>query len=263
MIRFATAALALTGAAFAQAPSPEDQRAFLEKARAVALAYSNLLPDFVCTEVIERSSDEFGSMRFLDTLEVQLTYAQKKEDYKLILGGKVSNLPLESYWGALSFGEFGSTVRGIFEPQSRTEFRWEKAAETKKSRTYVYSYRVPRASSRFTLAHKLETERVAAIGLRGRLEIDAETGMVLHLTADADEIPADFPVLQSKRVIEYAFVDVGGRRYLLPARAETQMSTLSHRRSRANYVNYRNAVQFRAYRKFEVESTVNFGDDIK
>ncbi len=251
--------MALSCAAFAQAPSPEEQRAFLEKARAVALAYSNLLPDFVCTEVIQRSSDEFGSPRFLDTIQVQLTYANKREDYKLILGGKVSNLPLDAYFGALSFGEFGSTLQGIFEPRSRTEFQFEKQAVIKKTPTYVYSYHVPRAASPFTLGEKSAEERVAIVGLRGKLEIDSATGTVLRLTADADEISADFPIRRSQRVIEYGFAGVGGRRYLLPSHAETEMSTLSNRPNRVRFVTYRNTVQFRAYRKFEVESRVDFG----
>ena len=268
MVRLAIAAVVLCSAAFGQAPSPEEQRQFLERTRQIALDYSNLLPDFVCTEVITRSSDESGTMRFLDTLMVQLTYAGKREEYKLMLDGKPSDQPLESYWGALSFGEFGSTLRLIFEPRSRTEFQWEKATTVDKRPVAVYSFRVPLAYSPYSLGFGvMGKSQSALVGLRGRLIVENGTGLVRRLTSEAEEIPNDFPIRESSTTIEYAFAEVGGRRYLLPARAETWMMYLRalqpSRRSKGGMARYRNVVDFRDYRKFAVDSKMTFGEDGK
>src|ERR1039458_7469390 len=88
MIRFAAAALgmaALGAIASAQAPAAAEQTRFLDQARRTALGYSDFLPDFVCTEVIHRSSSDSGVWRNLDSLTLQLTYANKKENYKVVL----------------------------------------------------------------------------------------------------------------------------------------------------------------------------------
>src|ERR1039457_4999983 len=155
MIRFAAAALgmaALGAIASAQAPAAAEQARFLDQARRTALGYSDFLPDFVCTEVIHRSSSDSGVWRNLDSVTLQLTYANKKENYKVVLAGnKASEADLMSLGGAISSGEFGSTLRWIFEPESATTFRWQKSAVVRKTPVLVYSYRVTRAHSHFVL----------------------------------------------------------------------------------------------------------------
>ena len=130
MIRLAAAlgAAALCAPAFARPPSAAEQAAFVEKARQVALRYSDMLPDFVCTEAIHRSWGTLGDLRGHDAVTVQLTYFQKKENYKFAGAGKAADALFENYGGALSGGEFGSALRWIFEPESAAEFRWEKSA---------------------------------------------------------------------------------------------------------------------------------------
>ena len=75
MIRLAAAALAMAvcAPAFAQPPSAAEQTAFIGKAREVALQYSDMLPNFVCTETIHRSFGDSGQVRHRDTVTVQLT----------------------------------------------------------------------------------------------------------------------------------------------------------------------------------------------
>lgn len=52
----------------------------------------------------------------------------------------------------------------------------------------------------------------------GLVALDTETSKVLRLTLEANDMPKDFPVLGSSATVEYAFTDVAGREYLLPAR---------------------------------------------
>ena len=271
MIRIAMTALGLAAVAFAQAPAAAQQARFLEQVRKTALGYSDLLPDFVCTEVVHRSSSDAGPWRSLDSLTLQLTYAGKKENYKVVLvGNKTSNLDFLSVGGAISAGEFGSTLRWIFEPESAATFHWEKSAVWHKTPVSVYSYRVPRASSHFVLAFDGGADlRSTIVGFHGVLDIANDTNMVLHVTTEADDIPADFSIHQASASIDYGFADVGGRQYLLPSGAETTMLYQPNRSAETRQVRVlrptlmRNLVDFRSYRKFAVDSKIDFGDDGK
>jgi hypothetical protein len=271
MIRIAMAAFGLGAMALAQVPSAAEQARFLEQARKTALGYSDFLPDFVCTEVVHRSSSDAGPWRSLDSLTVQLTYAGKKENYKVVLvGNKTSNVDFLSVGGAISAGEFGSTLRWIFEPESAATFHWEKSAVWRKTPVSVYSYRVPRASSHFVLAFNGGADlRSAVVGFHGVLDIANDTNMVLHLTTEADDIPAGFSIRQSSTSIDYAFADVGGRQFLLPSGAETDMLYQPNRSMEKRQIRttrpvlMRNLMDFRAYRKFAVDSEIDFGGDGK
>jgi|CZKE01.1.fsa_nt_gi hypothetical protein len=274
MIRFAAAALgmaALGAIASAQAPSAAEQARFLDQARRTALGYSDFLPDFVCTEVIHRSSSDSGVWRNLDSLTLQLTYANKKENYKVVLAGnKPSDASFLSVGGAISAGEFGSTLRWIFEPESAAAFHWEKSAVFHKTPVSVYSYRVPRARSHYALAFgEGKNLRSIVVGFHGVLDIANDTSMVLHLTTEADDIPPDFSIRQSSTAIDYGFTDVGGRQYLLPSGAETTMLYQPNRSAETRQVRVlrptlmRNLVDFRSYRKFAVDSEIDFGGDGK
>ena len=81
--------------------------------------------------------------------------------------------------------------------------------------------------------------------------IDFVTSRVLRLTAYADDIPKDIKVIASSMEVDYDEAPVAGRTYLLPARS------LSHMERDERRID--NVVTFTGYRKFETESTVDFG----
>ncbi|HUP02683.1 MAG TPA: hypothetical protein VMU19_01760 [Bryobacteraceae bacterium] len=274
MTRSALAAFAvafgLALAASGAAPGPAEQARFLEATRAAALDYSDLLPDFVCTETMRRSVAEGADSRNLDTLTFQVTYAGKKESYKLVEGNRVSGRDFYSVGGATSAGEFGSLLRWIFEPASSATFHWEKASTNHKSPVWVYSYRVPRSGSRYVLAFDGGNgEKSILVGFHGQIEIARENHRALRLTSVADDIPPGFAIQSSSTSIDYAFADVGGKPFLLPSQAETDMlyqprlsdSKETLRNTRAKLM--RNFLEFRGYRKFAVDSDIDFGGDGK
>jgi hypothetical protein len=91
------------------------------------------------------------------------------------------------------------------------------------------------------------------VGYHGELEIDLETGATLSLTYQADNIPTELQWNSVATTVDYNFVVVGGRNYLLPARSETVI--------RRPLMWMRNQMEFRDYGKFSTESTVTF--DVK
>src|SRR5262245_4529886 len=57
---------------------------FLEQVRAKAIAYTDDLPNFICTQLTQRSARYFpGGWRTVDNFVAELSYFDKKEHYKI------------------------------------------------------------------------------------------------------------------------------------------------------------------------------------
>jgi hypothetical protein len=105
------------------------------------------------------------------------------------------------------------------------------------------------------------------VGFHGMLEIARDSHMVWRLTTEADGIPAAFSIQGSTTSVDYAYADVGGKKFLLPWGAETNMlyqpsralETRTLRDVRPKLM--RNLLEFRGYRKFAVDSEIDFGGD--
>ena len=74
--------------------------------------------------------------------------------------------------------------------------------------------------------------------------------MVVRVMMSAYGIPFTFPVRSVTTTLEYAFMDVGGKKFLLPVRAEVISDAYS--------VATRNVEEFRNYRKFGTETNLSF-----
>ena len=261
----ASTCLLLAGAAVApQPPRPleTDATAIVERSRKTALEYGRSLPDFVCTEVIHRYTDanrrpglpRIGNWLLKDTLTVKLSYFEQKEEHQLtLIEGKPANRTYESLGGALGAGEFGGMLHSIFDPSSAASFRWKSWINVRRRRAAAYSYAVQQPHSSYLLVSGVPGNlQPAIVGYHGELDIDRETGAVLSLTYEADNIPKELAWDSAITTVEYEFVNVGGRSYLLPASSETVM--------RGPILWMRNRMEFRNYGKFSSESNITFGD---
>jgi len=93
--------------AAAQRPTPEEQKHTLDTAREIAIHYTSKLPDFICTEQVERSDRISQTNMKVDRLTIQLTYFGQKEKQKLIaMNGQKTEQHLESLDGLITGGEF-------------------------------------------------------------------------------------------------------------------------------------------------------------
>jgi hypothetical protein len=101
------------------------------------------------------------------------------------------------------------------------------------------------------------------------LAIARDSYMVWRLTTEADSIPPDFPLQSSTNSVDYAYADVGGKQFLLPWGAETNMLYQPNRAAESRVSGalrpkqMRNLLEFRGYRKFAVDSEIDFGGDGK
>jgi len=246
--------LACAAAAWAQAPTPEQTTAAIEMSRKAALNYARSLPDFICTQVVHREIPGQVSWRRFDTLTIQLSYFDQREDHKLLLvDGKPSEKSYADLSGAISVGEFALLQRQIFDPASQAVFTWQKWTKVGKRQAAIYLYRVDVSHSQYSLNFWTSAGFTQAIvGYHGTVEVDRETGDVLSLTCIADAIPKTYPIKSSTTRVTYDLADVGGKQYLLPASSEVEM--------RVREVWARNRAEYHDYRKFSADSAVHFGD---
>jgi hypothetical protein len=270
-----------------EAPPPR----LLEEARQTALNYSEWLPDFICTEVVHRSEayGPTGQFRNTDNLTLLVSYFQLHESYKLVARNNRPAQPnLEALAGVFSEGEFGSKLRLIFHPDSKAQLTFQEWKALGPRRVAVYSYRVERANSRFEL--RVPSDSVIA-GYHGQVYIDAATNLTLRIE-EALDVPEGFPIQDSSSTVEYDYVNVAGRKCLLPVRCETLSTDLpplhphpevvatttnvhpwekppypatgrtGHARGSVSQpvdrVRYRNVIEFRDYRKYAADSTLKF-----
>ena len=118
--------------AAAQRSTPEEQKQTLDTAREIAIHYTSKLPDFICTEQVERSDRISQTNMKVDRLTIQLTYFGQKEKQKLVaMNGQKTEQHLESLDGLITGGEFrqpsvgGSSIRRrppIFNGRNRPPF---------------------------------------------------------------------------------------------------------------------------------------------
>ena len=271
MSRF-TAVFALSASmAWAQRPSEAEATAIFEKARDRALAYARSLPDFVCSEVIHRFSETRAPSRGVnrqlasipnavlhhwvpsDKLTIRLSYSQHKEEHKLVLlDDKPTDRTYENLSGGTGSGEFGGTLLNIFTPESQTSFKWQSWKTVRRHRAAVFAYTVDAAHSRYMVMNGAEGDtHEAIVAFHGNLEVDRESGEILHFTYVTDQIPKEVNLDLVSTNVDYDFADVGGRTYLLPAHSATEM--IGQRFSVLNNAD------FREYRKFSADSVIDFG----
>jgi hypothetical protein len=254
MVRTCVCILTIGCIVWAQRPTDADATALIERGRQNALEYTKSLPDFECTELVRRSTNLRGGGSIpTDKLTILIRYFQHKEDHKLILiDNKPADRTFEDLQGAIGSGEFGSTMSAVFEPSTQTSFHWESWKTERKRRTAVYVYKVDVERSRYHLFNGSGSHmRQAIVGYHGVLEIDSETGEVRHFTYVADRLPKDLVLQSASTTVDYAFAEVGGQEYLLPARSVVELQGPGG--------TSRNVIEFREYHKFSADSSIAFG----
>ncbi|MEO8099428.1 MAG: hypothetical protein ABI811_17125 [Acidobacteriota bacterium] len=234
-------------------PSVAEQQRILEEVTTNANDYTSGLPNFICTQMTRRHVDPSGNgaWRTADVIQEQLTFVDKKEEYKVVL---VNNLPVttlshQQLGGTTSSGEFGTMLAQIFKPATKTEFRWDHWATLRGRLTHVFSFRVLQRNSDYLVADDNSGRQMIA-GYNGWIYADAETKMVMRINMDLDGLE-NFPIRKVNLDLNYDFVEISGQRFVLPLKAELR-STADNRFSS------RNEVEFRMYQKFTADAKILF-----
>jgi hypothetical protein len=243
--------------AFKQPPPPPEaqQHEIIEAAREYALNYTKSLPDFVCAQITDRYYDPTGkeAWRKGDDIRAKLSYNGKKENYDIMLvnGQSVMGKTMESLGGTTSTGEFATMLRYIFEPVSQAYFHWNRVGNWHGHISYVFDYAVDREHSSWGITDK-ESNRTITPGYKGIIYIDQTTGQIVRFTAEAVDIPSDFPIQFAQETLTYEYADLSGNKFLLPAQSEVRLD-------RGRYLS-KNVAIFASYRKFSADAVISFDE---
>jgi hypothetical protein len=249
----------LVASARGQAPPPDpdsaEQKKILADATEFALNHELNLPNFLCTQTTQRFIDYTGKSGFrpVDLIVERLTYFEHTEDYKVFeVNGIPSNLSHHDVGGTTSSGEFGSILKGIFWPQAKTQFTWERFYTLRGRRMHVYSYRVPISQSDYHIVVPMKKLDLVT-SYHGLVFIDERKHFVHRITLHPDDIPANFPVQEIGLVLDYDYTRIGDSDYLLPLEFEL--------RSREGASLIKNDVTYDGYRKFGADTSISFGSN--
>ena len=234
-------------------PDPTQQKEILAAVTENALNYSDSLPNFICLQVTQRYVDRAGGDHFVatDKIAERLSYFEHKEDYKVISvnDAPVTNRKHEQLGGATSSGEFGTMLREIFDPQSQTEFQWQRWGKLRDHIMHVYSFRVRLENSQYHITAE-EIKRTIPVGYHGLIYADRDSRSVMRITMEADDIPADFPIRSASETLDYDTIAISGVKFILPLKVEMQM--------RDGKSAMKNEAAFRLYNKFGADTSITF-----
>ncbi|MDT4897539.1 MAG: hypothetical protein QOH25_2616 [Acidobacteriota bacterium] len=240
-------------------PSEAEAQDLLAKARVATLAAAEAMPDFIVRQQITRSRAFRNTNNWvtLDRLTIAVSYrASAGEEYKLLA---INGLPpgtevkeggsYEQIGGTSSTGEYVSMLAALFNEATRAEFKPVDTDTLREHRTIVYEFAVKQQFSKLSIKAAGADERAIVTGYRGRIWVDRESYRVLRLEVISTDIPADFPVTAANSRIDYDWVTINERQYLLPSYAEIKLTAGLGERS----MQTRNEIRFRNYQKYGAE----------
>jgi hypothetical protein len=211
------------------------------------------VPDYICTETIERSVRKRGAPQFRvrDALRLDVAFIGGKEVYSWHGARRIDqNDPVRlAGSGVMSTGEFATHARAVFHDNIAT-FRYIGAETWRGQAALRWDYSIPYLVSGWTLNYDLATTRVAS---NGSFRVSAKSLELLHLEIDASEIEAGFPMSAAHTSIDYAKVHLGSRFVLVP-----QSTNLLVTESDGSQ--YRNLGQYSQCHEYGAEASISFND---
>jgi hypothetical protein len=222
-----------------------DVDAIAAKARAATADWLAQLPDFLCDQTNRRmvSVDKGRSWRATDTHEVEVTYTQGRERYRLLRlngvavpGGQAANARTLG-----SAGEFATALKTLFDPATEPEFRDGGNDRSLRKLTF----RVLAGHSRWSIGTDVRINPA----YQGSISLEEDTGRVHRITMLSREFPRDFAVQSVAHSTEYRAVEIAGRPFLLPTRSLVEACNAQGRCQRS-------VIEFTNYRKFTAESRI-------
>jgi|tagenome__1003787_1003787.scaffolds.fasta_scaffold20976598_3 hypothetical protein len=247
------AALTLPAAFLQDEAIPANASEIVAKARSYAADYIDRLPNFLCVQTTTHSSAGRRGEHWhkKDTQTAQLVYAGGKEKRTLqaVNGKPVSAGRSRASRSELTTeGEFGILLANILGPDSAAAITWAGFENLRDHQAAVVKYSVDQEHSTLRLSRDYLAS--AFIAYYGEVFFDPKTGAVLRITKELSDIPPELETENSRTVIDYDKVVIGGADYLLPSTAYIEMTIRSGR--------LRNEMSFNGYRKFEANSTITF-----
>lgn len=150
-------------------------------------------------------------------------------------------------------GEFGSSLRLIFQPRAAAEFVWDHEETSAGKRVCVFRYRVPLATTTYEIQADLDHVKM---GHHGFVTAECDTGAVRRIRIETD--PASVKrhgedvAIGMRLDLRYAPVSIGSSEFLLPEQA-VEIAPFGKTLTKAE-------IRFEQYRKYDSTSNITFDD---
>ncbi len=221
-------------------------------ARSNSESYTDGMPNFLVQQVTTRyySNSVPAQWKALDIVEADVVCVDGAEEYRNIkLNGRATTQPIEKT-GAWSTGEFVTTLQDVLSPMTAATFTKRGESRMANRAAWVYDYSVKQPRSHWRIVPP--DGRAYAPAYTGAIWIDKETKRALRIEQRTSEMPATFPYSKAESTLDYDFVRIEAKTYLLPVRSENLVC------KRGTFNCSRNEINFRNYRKFAADSTIKF-----
>jgi len=234
-------------------PRLDSDDQIIRDARTAAREFSAGLPNFLVqqntTRYFRPSVPPFWNP--IDVVTAEVAYKDGKEDYRdFQIDGKPVYGPIERT-GSWSTGDFGLTLEDLMSMATNAQFK-RRGEERMASRSaWVFDYTVAQPNSHWELVSP--DDRHYKPAYNGAVWIDKETRRVLRFEQHTTALPRDFPLSKADSLLEYAYVRIDQKVYLMPAKGEN-VACFS-----GSGTCSRNAIEFKNYRKFEADSKIKYG----
>ena len=224
----------------------------IERARRIVLAYTENLPNFVCTKISRSGWLKDGARsRWRQSREVtaEVQFVDGRESYRNVtMNGRRSK---KNFRDIAGYGEFGSTLYDLFRPEAGAVFTRSGDDVIGGREVAVFRMEVVNPSYGIHFSSWGRNKRPINVGFRGLVSIDKATGHVLrHDAREMLGVPSDYLFRQASHSIDYDYVPIGGKPHLLPVR-----SRWAYRYPKKFEIEY---IEWTSCRKFGAESTVDF-----
>lgn len=199
----------------------------LARIRSVVSGNLAHLPNFTCLQTIERSQRMPGDRRyrFLDNIRLEVALVEGKELYAWPGSPKFEERELRDMvgGGAIGTGDFALHAKSIYLTDT-ARFTYQGTEELRGRKVHVFHYKVPLEASRYLMRiGKAE----GPVGYQGHVYNDAETLEIARIEIHIDEVPPYLPLKEGHKVIDYAPMEIGGVRHVLPASMEMTLVDLN------------------------------------
>jgi hypothetical protein len=234
-----------------QLQPPQDDQV-IGDAREAAANFTAELPNFLVQQVTTRYQSSSGQRNWktLDVVTADVAVVDGKEDYRNILvNGHPPNGPVEKT-GSWSTGEFAITLQDILSPATAAVFVRRRDDSIAGRDALVYNLSVLQENSHWTIVSA--DGRKYSPAYAGSIWVDKETRRVLRIEQRALYLPSGFTYDKAESAVEYGFVQIEGKSYLLPVTSANSACLAGMGQC------VRNEISFRNYRKFAVESDIKF-----
>lgn len=235
-------------------PAPVDP--VIDAAREEAENFTDTLPNFLVQQHTMRyySGTNPPQWTAVDNVTADVICVNGKEEYRNIkINGRPSKDPAEKS-GTWSTGEFVTTQRDILSPSSGTTFTKRGTDRISGRTALVYNYSVKQPLSHWQV-HSRDEGKMYRPGYKGTIWFDQDTHRVMRIEQQSLSFPGDFPFDKVELVLEYDFVRIDSKLFLLPVRSENLMCQRGSNNCSRNEINFRN------YRKFGADSKIEFEKD--